>query len=55
MTRENEKPCKINGLERLGTSCDNAEKAVSGIGKEGVTSSILVISFVKKGFLRKIP
>lgn len=46
MTREDEKPCKINGLERLGISCDNAEKAVSGIGKDEVTSSILVSSFV---------
>lgn len=45
MTRDNEKPCKINGLELLRTSCENAEKAVSGIGSVEVTGSIPVSSF----------
>ncbi len=45
MTRNDEKPCKINALERLRTSGDNAEKAVSGIGNAEVTGPIPVSSF----------
>lgn len=48
MTREDEKPYKINGLELLGTSYDNTEKAVSGIGNAEVTGPIPVGSFKKK-------